>query len=113
MYYKAFSGLKMAHPQLGHLMSILEAEDTGWSITEIKRISAKILETSFLNARDDILTSAMVSGRKDEEYSSEGEGVEGEVMDTFIGVGGEIFELRKLKNPTWGESAGVSRKRTE
>ena len=107
MYYKALSGLKLVQPQLGQLMSILEAKDIGWSITELKRIPIKVLEATFLNAQDDILTTTSAQDRKEDEISEE-EVYESEIIDAFIGTDGDIlFELGKLKKTTGRNRPGL------
>ena len=104
-FYKALSGLRLVQPNLGMIMGALEACKVGYSLTELKRITIRVLETTFQEPNENILHLENTNdnnGAGESENGGEEEEEESESADAFMGADNEIYELRKVKKVTGG-----------
>ena len=79
-------------PQLGLILSTIEARGGQVSVAELRRVTQKILESHFLEPPEGILAT-QDSDQESEEKVELSEINDGELVDTFPGETGEIFEL--------------------
>ena len=101
-FYNVLSGMKLAQPQLGMLMAIVESRQIGWSMSSLKHLSLELLDTNFLEPHENILK---VEGNPaEDEVEQEGEELSqtedtyaAEVIDVFKELDEDVCELRKVK----------------
>ena len=111
VFYKALGGLNLVQPQLGLILSTIEAKGESVSVTELRRLTQKILESHFLEPSEGILKIQDEEGEEDQlpeepRLNCENE-YESEVVDCFLGESDEVFELRKIRKATGRNRPGM------
>ena len=98
-YHRALSGLKLRQPSLGILLGTLESQRVGNSVTELRRISTKLFETTFIEHPGDVAKAEMMDelGGVDSENGDQTEADTEEHIDCFVGADGQVYELRKSR----------------
>ena len=70
-YHRALSGLRMRQPSLGVLLGTLESQKAVNSIAELRRLSIKLFETSFIENPEDAVTAERAETNPSGETTSE------------------------------------------
>ena len=86
--------MKLPHPSLSILLGAIEAKSVDYSVSELRLLPIKLSDTQFTDSPDDILQVnedwLTISDSNSEDLEEESM-----AMETFVGDGGEVYELRK------------------
>ena len=103
-FNKAMSGVKLTATQLRTLLSALESKRITTDLQELRRITVKLFESTFLEATERILNA---SGNVCDEAElsnsinfteNDAEDDDG-IVDVFSTSEGGIFEVRRVRSP--------------
>ena len=88
------AALKLTHPNLIILMGPLESRASGYALSELKRLSAKLFGHQFLEASEGALR---IESEQGEAIANDTDEYGETTVDSFAGTDGETYELRKIR----------------
>ena len=115
IFNKAIGSLKLSSVQLSTLISALEAKGITTDCAELRRLSVKLFESTFMENTESILKTEEISETTpcNLEVDPEQEWEE-EIVETFFGEDDCVMEVRKIrpKSKSKGKSLYKKMRRT-